>query len=97
MLGVITGSAVNQNQNCTAITVPHHGFQIGLYNILCSMTGLAPSSVSCVEAHDTGTPVGDPIEFGSIRQVSGGGHRREPLYVASVKGNIGHLKEASGI
>lgn len=97
VLGVIAGSAVNQNQNCTAITVPHHGSQIGLYNRVCSMAGLAPSSVSFVEAHGTGTPVGDPIEFESIRQVFGGGHRKEPLHVASVKGNIGHLEGASGI
>ena len=97
VLGVIAGSAVNQNQNCTAITVPHHGSQIELYNKVCSIAGLAPSSVSFVEAHGTGTPVGDPIEFESIRQVFGGGHRKEPLHVASVKGNIGHLEGASGV
>lgn len=97
VLGVIAGSAVNQNQNCTAITVPHHGSQVELYNKVCSIAGLAPSNVSFVEAHGTGTPVGDPIEFESIRKVFGGGHRKEPLHVASVKGNIGHLEGASGV
>ena len=97
VLGVIAGSAVNQNQNCTAITVPHNGSQVELYKKVCSIAGLAPSSVSFVEAHGTGTPVGDPIEFESIRQVFGGGHRKEPLHVASVKGNIGHLEGASGM
>ncbi len=97
VLGVIAGSAVNQNQNCTAITVPHHGSQVELYKKVCSVAGLAPSNVSFVEAHGTGTPVGDPIEFESIRQVFGGGHRKEPLHVASVKGNIGHLEGASGV
>ena len=96
VLGVISGSAVNQNQNCTAITVPHQGSQVELYTKVCSLAGLAPSTVSFVEAHGTGTPVGDPIEFESIRQVFGGGHRKEPLHVASVKGNIGHLEGASG-
>ena len=97
VLGVIAGSAVNQNQNCTAITVPHHGSQIELYNKVCSIAGLTPSSISFVEAHGTGTPVGDPIEFESIRQVFGGSNRKEPLHVASVKGNIGHLEGASGV
>ncbi len=97
VLGVISGSAVNQNQNCTAITVPHHGSQVELYTKVCSIAGLAPSTVSFVEAHGTGTPVGDPIEFESIRQVFGGGHRKEALTVASVKGNIGHLEGASGM
>ena len=97
VLGVIAGSAVNQNQNCTAITVPHIGSQVELYKKVCSIAGLAPPDSFFVEAHGTGTPVGDPIEFESTRQVFGGSHRKEPLYVASVKGNIGHLEGASGV
>lgn len=96
VLGVISGSAINQNQNCTPITVPHDRSQVNLYKKVCSIAGLAPQSVTYVEAHGTGTPVGDPIELESIRQVFGGNHREEPLHVASVKGNIGHLEGASG-
>ncbi|KAL5354266.1 hypothetical protein ACLOAV_000354 [Pseudogymnoascus australis] len=97
VIGVITGSAVNQNQNCTYITVPHGSSQQGLYEKVASMANVKPNEVSYVEAHGTGTPVGDPIEFESIRKVFGGTTRNEVLNVASVKGNIGHLEGAAGI
>ena len=97
VMGVIAGSAVNQNYNSTSITVPHSLSQIELYKKVSSLAGVDPSAVSFVEAHGTGTPVGDPIEFESIRKVFGGPHRSASLHVASVKGNIGHLEGASGV
>ena len=97
VLGVITGSAVNQNKNTTAITVPHSPSQISLYRKISDLAGIDPAVVSFVEAHGTGTPVGDPIEIASIREVFGGASRKSPLHVASVKGNIGHLEGASGV
>lgn len=97
VLGVIAGSAVNQNSNATYITVPHSPSQISLYKRISSLAGIDPRSVSFVEAHGTGTPVGDPIEMASIREVFGGASRTKPLHVASVKGNIGHLEGASGV
>ena len=97
LMGVIAGSAVNQNYNSTSITVPNSLSQIELYKKVSSLAGVEPSAVSFVEAHGTGTPVGDPIEFESIRKVFGGPHRSAPLHVASVKGNIGHLEGASGV
>ncbi|KAL4973664.1 hypothetical protein BDW66DRAFT_153616 [Aspergillus desertorum] len=97
IMGVIAAAAVNQNQNSTAITVPHSESQIDLYKKVVSEAGLHPHDVSFVEAHGTGTPVGDPIEFTSIRTVFGGSDRAEPLAIASVKGNIGHTEGASGV
>ncbi|KAL4940292.1 hypothetical protein BDV06DRAFT_230433 [Aspergillus oleicola] len=97
VMGVIAGAAVNQNQNSTAITVPHSESQIELYQKVVSEAGLHPHDISFVEAHGTGTPVGDPIEFASIRSVFGGSDRTNPLSVASVKGNIGHTEGASGV
>lgn len=97
IIGVIAGSAVNQNSNSTYITVPHSPSQISLYRKISSLAGIEPQNVSFVEAHGTGTPVGDPIEFASIREVFGGPRRTKPLHVASVKGNIGHLEGASGV
>lgn len=97
ILGVIAGSAVNQNSNSTYITVPHSPSQISLYRKISSLAGIDPQNVSYVEAHGTGTPVGDPIEFASIREVFAGPNRVSPLHVASVKGNIGHLEGASGV
>ncbi len=97
VLGVITGSAVNQNSNSTPITVPHSPSQVELYQKVCFLSCIDPLNVSFVEAHGTGTPVGDPIEFESIRQVFGSVNRTKSLHVASVKGNIGHLEGASGV
>ena len=97
ILGVIVGSALNQNCNSTPITVPHSPSQISLYRKISSLSGIDPGNVSFVEAHGTGTPVGDPVELASIREVFAGSHRTKPLQVASVKGNIGHLEGASGV
>ena len=97
ILGVIAGSAVNQNDNCVPITVPHTKSQGNLYHRVTAQAGVAPGRVTFVEAHGTGTPVGDPIEMESIRRVFGAPHRELPLIVSSAKGNIGHLEGASGV
>lgn len=97
VLGVIASSAVNQNANCVSITVPHSASQSALYRQVSGRSGINPRDLTFVEAHGTGTPVGDPIEMESIRQVFGGVQRATPLFVSSVKGNIGHLEGASGV
>ncbi|PWY76491.1 polyketide synthase [Aspergillus sclerotioniger CBS 115572] len=97
ILGVIAATAINQNVNSTPITVPHGESQVRLYEKVASDAGIHPHDVSYVEAHGTGTPVGDPIELASIRRVFGGSTRKNPVHVASVKGNIGHLEGASGV
>lgn len=97
ILAVVASSAVNQNSNAVSITVPHSPSQMKLYQKVAKQAGINPADVSYVEAHGTGTPVGDPLEFESIKQVFGGSHRQHILSVASVKGNIGHLEGASGV
>ena len=97
VLSVIAGSAVNQNDNCVPITVPHTSSQGSLYEQVTRQAGVTPSEVNFVEAHGTGTSVGDPIEMESIRRVFGGPGRKTPLIVSSCKGNIGHTESASGV
>ena len=97
IISVIAGSAVNQNENCVPITVPHTSSQGNLYQRVTEQAGVTPNKVTFVEAHGTGTPVGDPIEMESIRRIFGGSDREAPLIVSSAKGNIGHLEGASGI
>ncbi|KAF2205457.1 BcPKS18, polyketide synthase [Delitschia confertaspora ATCC 74209] len=97
IISVISGSAVNQNRNCTYITVPHGGSQQDLYQKVAVQAKISPKDVSYVEAHGTGTPVGDPIEFESIFRVFAEEQRNNSLSIGSVKGNIGHLEGAAGI
>ncbi|KAK7997486.1 hypothetical protein PG989_005526 [Apiospora arundinis] len=98
ILGVIMGSAVNQNANEAHITVPHSGSQTNLYRKAMNMAKVAPGDVTFVEAHGTGTTVGDPIEVRSLRDAFGGASQRESmLYFSSLKGNMGHAESAAGV
>ncbi|KAH9212549.1 putative polyketide synthase [Leptodontidium sp. 2 PMI_412] len=97
ILGVIVGSAANQNQNFSHITVPHSGSQVRLYEKVLDLAGVKPEAVSYVEAHGTGTGVGDPIEYQSIRQAFGGPSRDSTLIFGSIKGNIGHTEATAGV
>ncbi|KAG5985260.1 Type I Iterative PKS [Claviceps digitariae] len=97
ILGVIVGSAVNQNYNDSHITVPCSSSQKELYSKVLGMANASPHSVTYVEAHGTGTQVGDPIECQSIREAFGGSYRQEMLHFGSVKGNIGHAEASAGM
>lgn len=97
ILGVIVGSATNQNKNCSHITVPHSPSQLNLYQKVVNMASVKPESVTYVEAHGTGTGVGDPIECQSIRDAFGGSSRDSTLYFGSIKGNIGHTEATAGV
>lgn len=97
VLGVIVGSAANQNHNLSHITVPHSGSQVNLYQKVMKLAGVEPESVSYVEAHGTGTGVGDPVECRSIREAFAGPSRETTLRFGSIKGNIGHTEATAGI
>lgn len=97
ILGVIASTAVHQNQNSTAITVPNVESLSELFADATRAAHLEPRHVTVVEAHGTGTPVGDPAEYSAIRNALAGGHRENPLSVGSVKGLIGHTEGAAGI
>lgn len=97
VLGVIAGSAANQNHNDSLITVPHSGSQTELYRDVLKLSGLSSEAVSYVEAHGTGTGVGDPVEVRSIRDVFGGPQRDSLLHFSSIKGNIGHTEGTAGV
>ncbi|KAF3483339.1 polyketide synthase [Arthroderma uncinatum] len=99
VLGVISSSAVYQNQNCTPITVPNADSLSGLFRDVTRNARLEPKHITVVEAHGTGTPVGDPAEYESILRVFGGPNRPGPgtLSLGSVKGLVGHAETAAGI
>lgn len=98
ILAVLRGSAVNQDGRSAGLMVPNGPSQEAVVREALRRASLAPSDVVYVEAHGTGTALGDPIEVGALGAVLGQGRQKdEPLFIGSVKTNIGHLEAAAGI
>lgn len=98
ILGIIRGSAVNQDGASSGFTVPNSHSQQALIRQALKMAKIEPSDISYIEAHGTGTPLGDPIELRSLAGVFGKDSiRKSTLKIGSVKTNIGHAESASGI
>ena len=95
---VIRGTGVNHDGKTTAgMAVPSKEAQERLIQSVYARTGLSPSNTQYLEAHATGTVVGDTIEFEAAKSVFGGSDRKRPLKIGSVKSNIGHLEPLSGL
>ena len=94
---VILASGVNTDgARKSGLTIPSADAQEELMRAVLEQSGLRADDIDFIEAHGTGTPVGDPVEIDSIGRVFGRG-RRQPLPVSSVKANVGHLEPASGM
>nr|QEO74295.1 Beta-ketoacyl synthase [uncultured bacterium] len=94
---VVKGSAVNHDGPGPYMQ-PSDAGQQALLRVAYESAGVQPSQVQYLEAHGTGTIVGDPIEVTAAASVlAEGGDRREPLVLGSVKTNIGHTESAAGI
>ncbi|MEO7021508.1 MAG: SDR family NAD(P)-dependent oxidoreductase [Ktedonobacteraceae bacterium] len=101
ILAVIRGSAVNQDGRSNGITAPNKLAQEAVIQQALANAGVEPHQVGYVEAHGSGTPLGDPIEVEALVATLGQArstHTPEhPLVIGSVKTNIGHLAGAAGI
>jgi len=94
---VILATGVNADgARKTGITIPSRDGQAELMRSVLVKSGLDAQDVDFIEAHGTGTAVGDPIETAAIGAVYGQG-RETPLPIGSVKANLGHMEAASGM
>ncbi len=98
ILGVIAGSAVNNDGHTMGLTVPNLEGQKAVIQAALDQSGVNPETITCLEAHGTGTLLGDPIEIKAITQI----YRKftqdaQYCAVGSVKSNIGHLLHAAGM
>ena len=95
IFAVIRASAVNQDGPSGGLTVPNGPAQQLLIRQALENANIKPEEVTYLEAHGTGTSLGDPIEVRSLQAVFG--EREQPLLLGAVKSNLGHLESAAGV
>jgi acyl transferase domain-containing protein len=98
ILALIRGSAVNQDGQSSGLTVPNGPAQEAVIRQALANGHVKPEQVDYIEAHGTGTALGDPIEAEALGRVFGPDRPKDhPLIIGSVKNNLGHLEASSGI
>jgi len=96
---VIKGSAINNDgSDKVGYTAPSLDGQSRVIAEALAMADVAPETISCIEAHGTGTPLGDPIEIAALSEAFDlGPEHRGTCAVGAVKSNLGHLSAAAGV
>jgi acyl transferase domain-containing protein/acyl carrier protein len=97
ILALLRASAVNQDGTGAGFTVPNGASQQALIRQALEEAKLRPADIGYIEAHGTGTALGDPIEIGALAAALGQDRGGAPLLVGAVKTNLGHLESAAGI
>ena len=98
VLAVVRGSCVNQDGRSNGLTAPSGPSQQAVIRGAFEDAGVSTDAVSYIEAHGTGTSLGDPIELNSLKEVLATGDAAgETCWIGSVKTNVGHLEAAAGV
>ncbi|MEM1305587.1 MAG: beta-ketoacyl synthase N-terminal-like domain-containing protein, partial [Planctomycetota bacterium] len=98
VLAVLRATSVNQDGRTSGISAPNGESQKRCLRAAHAQAGVTPDDLGYIEAHGTGTPLGDPIEMQALAEVfPDRGGDAPPLLVTSVKANIGHTETVSGI
>jgi len=101
ILGVIKATVTRHGGRGNGLTAPNVPTQVELIRSALDSAGLRTEDLDYLEAHGTGTPIGDSIEMAALAEVFAqaltSSEKRDPLWIGSVKTNIGHLESAAGM
>ena len=97
ILAVIRATAVNQDGRSNGISAPNAAAQTTAIRTALARAGVSPDALDYIEAHGTGTRLGDPIEMEGLAGALADRPMDDPCFVGSVKTNVGHMESAAGV